>query len=250
MPLEPPGTVRSARQDAWALLALAALHLVLFQGILFGDETLYYDDVSRYQLPLRSLVAEALRNGELPLWNPYLWLGTPLAANPASGVFYPLNWALLPLSDVAALNLQVVLHLYLGGLFTYLLARERAGSGVAAFAAAVAFSLGGIALSSTASPIYLCSLAWLPAALFAFRRALAGRTLLYGVLAALAVALMALAGDLQLPIMTAIVLSVLAIFEVALAKRGNRTRVLGRAAAALLLALGVGLALAAVQVLP
>lgn len=33
-----------------------------------------------------------LRQGELPLWNPYQGLGQPFMANSLSAVFYPLNW--------------------------------------------------------------------------------------------------------------------------------------------------------------
>jgi hypothetical protein len=250
LPLPSPGPLRAPRQDLFALLALAVVHLFIFRGLLSGSETLYFDDFSRYQLPVRSLVAEGLRDLRLPLWNPYLWLGTPLAANPVAGAFYPPNWVLLGLGDVAALNVSVVLHLYLGGVFTYLLARERAGSGAASFAAAVGFSLGGIALSSALCPIYLYSLTWLPAALFCFQRALSGRSLWYGVMAGGSVALMVLGGDVQLPITTALVLGLVAVFDVAFAASGARLRRAGRAATVLLLAGATGAALAAVQLLP
>jgi hypothetical protein len=248
--MPPPGFPRSARADALALAALAALLLFFFHPLLFGGESLYYDDLARYQLPLWTQVRDAWADLRLPLWNPYVWMGTPLAANPAAGAFYPPTWALLPLDPVTGLNAAVVLHLYLGGLFTYVLARERAGSGAAPFAAAAGYSLGGVALTYATNPFYLFSLTWLPLALFAFRRALAGRTLLYGALTGLALALMVLGGDVQLPLIAAIVLGVVALARVGLAPPGTRRATLARAAGALAIAGVVGLGLGAVQLLP
>jgi hypothetical protein len=252
MPAAPfaPESPPSVRVDALALVALLVLHLLFFQRILFGGETLYFDDFSRYQLPLRALVAEAYGEGQIPLWNPYLWLGTPLAANPAAQAFYPLALPFLGMDDVTAVNLTVLLHLYLGGFFTYLLARDRVGSGVPALVAAVGFSLGGIALSYLVSPIYLCSLAWLPAVFLCFRRALSGRPLRHGVLAGASLALMVLAGDVQLPVIAGLVLVLLGIAAVGLAPPGARLATGGRALAALAVAAGVGAVLAAVQLLP
>jgi hypothetical protein len=246
----PPGFPRSLRADLISLSLLAAAHLVLFQGLLFGGETLYYDDFSRYQLPLWSLVREAYGELRLPLWNPYVWLGTPLAANPAAGAFYPLGLPFMTLDEVSGLNAAVVVHLTLGGCFTYLLARERAGSGAAPFAAAVGFSLGGIALSDAVNPFYLFSLAWLPAALLCYRRALAVRTLFHGVLCGACLALMVLGGDLQLPLIAGVVFLILGVARVGLAPSGIRLRTAARVAGALVLAAAVGAGLAAVQLLP
>ena len=40
----------------------------------------------------------ALRNGTLPLWNPYQGLGQPFLSNYVSGVLYPINWLALVLA--------------------------------------------------------------------------------------------------------------------------------------------------------
>ena len=49
-------------------------------------------------LPLRVLVGSDLRQGVLPLWNPYLFSGTPLLAGFNAGAAYPATWlmAVLP----------------------------------------------------------------------------------------------------------------------------------------------------------
>src|SRR5437016_2653633 len=41
--------------------------------------------------PYRTLAARAVREGTLPLWNPYMLSGAPFLANAQSALFYPGN---------------------------------------------------------------------------------------------------------------------------------------------------------------
>jgi hypothetical protein len=233
---------RNRREDAIALAGLLALHLVLFGRVLTGTLSFYVDDFQHYQFPLATLVGDALRHGRLPLWNPYLWLGTPLAANPAAGVFYPTSW-LAAINPLWGLNASIVFHLLLGGGLTYYLARERVGSGICAFAAAVAFSMGGIALSYTGNPFYLFSLAWLPAVLWAFVRNAPVR-------GAFATCLMILAGDVQVLFGALVVLGALGAARIADAPRGERrSTAIGAATEAAIIVVG-GILLASIALLP
>jgi hypothetical protein len=65
-----------------------------------------------------------VRAGRFPLWNPYELLGMPFVAGLQSAMFYPTNWlcAVLPLGR--AINLGILLNLFLSGLFTYLWCRR------------------------------------------------------------------------------------------------------------------------------
>src|SRR5579883_842327 len=46
-------------------------------------------DVVTSFYPFHIIAARAVRNGELPLWNPYMLSGTPLLASAQSAIFYP-----------------------------------------------------------------------------------------------------------------------------------------------------------------
>ena len=50
--------------------------------------------------PYRAFSAEAIKQGTLPLWNPYISSGTPFVGNTQSALFYPLNvfFYVLPLT--------------------------------------------------------------------------------------------------------------------------------------------------------
>ncbi len=51
----------------------------------------------------------ALKNGELPLWNPSLWGGLPFYAHPITESCYPINWLLCAIFYDA--NTGLVSHL-------------------------------------------------------------------------------------------------------------------------------------------
>src|SRR5262245_53245129 len=42
--------------------------------------------------PFRTLAARAVREGSVPLWNPFMLAGTPFLANAQSALFYPPNY--------------------------------------------------------------------------------------------------------------------------------------------------------------
>ncbi len=81
--------------------------------------------------------------GRFPLWRPTIMSGTPFAANPLAGLYYPPNWLLLftrglPLS--LGFNLSAVLHLWMAGAAMVALMRHGLHSGPwAALVSAVAY---------------------------------------------------------------------------------------------------------------
>ncbi|MDE3085335.1 MAG: hypothetical protein KGJ77_01105, partial [Acidobacteriota bacterium] len=99
--------------------------------------------------PLRVLVGTDLRAGHLPLWDPYLWSGSPLLAGFNAGAAYPATWlfALLP-HVVAWVGNQVLVEVVAAtGMYTFLIRRghTRTASALGAFS----FAYGGfVALQS------------------------------------------------------------------------------------------------------
>lgn len=104
----------------------------------------------------------AFRAGDLPLWNPFTFCGHPLYTTGQSMTFYPLNLLFLLIPLPQAFVFFTIVHLLLGGLFTYLLFR-RFGAG--AFGAAVGgtvFAMGGLFVARIVFPMFLATGIWLP----------------------------------------------------------------------------------------
>src|SRR5262245_37277041 len=110
---------------SWAApFALGLLPFLLFLPLTLQQGAIARGDALLYNYPLQKAVVEQWQQGRLPLWNPYPFGGTPLLAFQQAGAAYPLNalWLLSP--PWWSMQLSVLAHLALCGIFAYLLFRR------------------------------------------------------------------------------------------------------------------------------
>ena len=152
-------------------LFLAILVIVSFPDVLFGWRSFFTRDFANFGYPLAHHVQQSYRAGEMPLWNPYNLAGLPFLAQWNTLALYPpsLLYVLLPLPW--SLNLFNLLHLYLGGLAMFGLARRWLDDGGAAAVAGVGYAFGGLMASSLMWPNNIAALGWLPLVLLTGERA-------------------------------------------------------------------------------
>ncbi|HZO89699.1 MAG TPA: YfhO family protein [Chthonomonadaceae bacterium] len=118
-----------------ALLLFAA---ALLWPLCLG-RSLYWGDILLYFHVMLGFASESLRQGRLPLWNPYVLCGQPYVGNPQSALFYPTT-ALLPLVPVwLFLSLNTIVHLFLCGTFAYLFLRRWTHRRAAALSGALVY---------------------------------------------------------------------------------------------------------------
>src|SRR2546430_1455071 len=80
------------KSDYLAALTLTLAPLLYFSPVLLKDGVLCPDDGILQNVPLRFVIAQMIRSGYVPLWNPYILSGMPLLATAQGGVLFPLNW--------------------------------------------------------------------------------------------------------------------------------------------------------------
>jgi hypothetical protein len=126
-----PGT-RSWWNERWlpwvAPAIFFALTSAMFGDVLFSaDRVVSYPgtDLTAQFLPWRAFGFGEMAKGHLPLWNPYIYGGTPYFAGFQSALLYPPNWLHLILPLGMAINWITALHVFLAGYFTYLWCRHR-----------------------------------------------------------------------------------------------------------------------------
>lgn len=107
----------------------------------------------------------ALRDGEFPLWNPYTFCGAPFLPNTSATLVYPPNWlplALLP--QPLSINVIMIGHVALLGVFTTYYARVRNMSDWAAIFAGCTASLSSVLVPRVFAGhlTIVCSTAWVP----------------------------------------------------------------------------------------
>ncbi len=123
------------------LMALGILALVVphFDGALVYPANAQFSDLTITHWPAFAYVRDQLQaTGRIPLWRSSILSGTPFAADPLAGLFYPPHWyafiAAVPLA--LAFNLLLLLHFTLAaGAMYYLLRRWTVGRAAALIAA-------------------------------------------------------------------------------------------------------------------
>jgi hypothetical protein len=142
------GIVKGVKStDFLAGLALFFAAILFFYDIFTGRWLFTERDLAPYFIPPRFFWVESIINGDFPLWNPYQFSGHPFFANPQYTVLYPFNGLFLILPFDVAFNAIIILHFFLGGLFTYLLLRDLKAGSTGSIISAVIFMLSGYLLS-------------------------------------------------------------------------------------------------------
>ncbi len=96
------------------ILFIAFPVALLWQPLLAGEAFFWGTPLLQF-VPWQQLAADIWRSGHLPLWNPLVGCGAPLAANYQTAAFYPLNALHLLLPAEIALSWTTALHLGLAG---------------------------------------------------------------------------------------------------------------------------------------
>ncbi len=161
--------------DALALLCLGGFVALLFRHTLFGPGVLAGFDLVNYFYPLKTYAARRLAAGDIPLWNPDLFFGSPFLANIQNGVLYPPNLLFSWLNFPDALLANTAGHFWWGALGMYLLVRLGWGcSRVAALLAGGVFAGSGFLGAHVGHLNQVQAAVWLPWLLLALERATAG----------------------------------------------------------------------------
>jgi hypothetical protein len=158
-----PGAAGGARHGALrALLAAAAVLAVFFSPALLSSDQFLFRDAGRMHWPVKRYVAEELRRGRLPEWNPYAGLGTPFVGGAVDAVQHPFNLLLVALPFELGFKLWVLASYLLAACGGYAWGRQLGRGWHASLASGLAFALGGYLVSSSDNLTYLTTLAALP----------------------------------------------------------------------------------------
>ena len=129
------------------LAFLFILVISLFADIIFSEKNLVLShpqgDLTSEFLHSRQFGFNELKNGNLPLWNPYIFSGVPFFESMQPALMYPLNWIYLIFPLRQAINIEIVLHVFLSGIFMYLWVVYRGYSKIAGILSGTLFMFCG-----------------------------------------------------------------------------------------------------------
>jgi hypothetical protein len=135
--------------------------LAAFEDFLRFDRIPAYRDLLLFVIPFRHFLATHLQSGALPLWNPWIYLGTPFLASFQTGVLYPPSLLLL-LPFPFGFDIFLLAHFAIAATGFWLFLRERDLAAPACAVGSLTFALGGFLVSMINLTSHLQGAAWVP----------------------------------------------------------------------------------------
>lgn len=156
-----------AARERWLMLLLALLPVLAHAPAWWQGRLLGPGDGAALHLPLRSLIWQAWRSGELPSWNDSIFSGTPLLAAYRGGAFFPPVIALSWLEPFTAFQVLVLASLSSAAVLTFLYLRRLHACRLGAYVAGLSFALGPYLVGHLDDTATLAAAPLLPLALLA-----------------------------------------------------------------------------------
>jgi hypothetical protein len=195
-------------------------------------------------IPWAAAVRHALRNGEWPLWNPYMLCGDILAAAAQPAVYDPFNALGLLIALPASVTFATTMTFFLCGLFAFSFARAIGSCTVGSLICAAGWMFSGNLAFFAGWPLAR-AWAYLPLVLFAVRLLVWEVNVRATIILTIAFVLLILAGHPESILHVVAIGAAYSLFEIF--QRRERGR---RAIVAAMLAGGTALLLCAIYLLP
>lgn len=105
----------------WITLLIFALVIAAVYHITLTSKSLFVSNDGMGYYLAKIFMVDGIKNGEFPLWNPYLSIGTNFFGDVQNTVFSPLNLLYVIFDTTFAYNLTHIIQLIIAGYFMYLL---------------------------------------------------------------------------------------------------------------------------------
>ncbi|MFC2015645.1 YfhO family protein [Chloroflexota bacterium] len=236
------------------ILVLALTAVLVFRDSLFDPQSIVFGhDVLQQHYMFEWFVREALRAGQLPLWNPYIFSGSPALSHPLYLVFYPpqMLLRLLPLNQ--AWSWAVALHVFLGGIGMFALCRRRRMERWISLTCGLVYMLNsGMLLRVYAGQLRrVFALGWFPLAWLLVMIALETGKAAALVGAAACLAMIVLTGNPAFPLYMFVFLGLYWVYACwQMWSRSGSPRLVGLVTTRFVTVVGLGIGLSAIQLVP
>lgn len=157
-------------------------------------------DIITQIYPWKYFAIQTFKTGQIPLWNPYSFSGTPHLANYQSAVLSPFNLLFFIFSFIDAWSLLVLLQPLLAGFFVYLFVRSLNVSKIGSIISALSFMFCGFITVWMGYGTLGYAILFLPLALFAIEKYFISQKIRYLLILTLSVPLSFFSGHFQISV--------------------------------------------------
>lgn len=178
----------------FAKMLLIVIPIICLWQIILFQYTMKFDMMDQY-FPFRYFIGESISNGLIPWWNPYIYLGYPIYADPQSGFWYPITWILgfngYSLYD---LHIEFLFHIILAGYGFYYLLRRLKIQLYPAIIFALSYQVCGFFIGNAQHFTYVIGACYIPWILGCFIQLIEKQEYRYGLALSLFLSLMLMGG--------------------------------------------------------
>lgn len=185
------------RKDSQVIVFLILLCLLFFFDVLFLGNVFYAGDNLSINVPSKVLFFRILSQKQLPLWNPYIFSGTPFLADINLGLLSPFNVFYLFFTPLRALSLSIISGVLFAGVSMYWLGKSMKLSRFASVISAVVFMFSGSLMTHTMNTAILNTIVWLPILLTSIKRLIEVKKIKYAMYSSILLTLSFFGGHIQ-----------------------------------------------------
>jgi len=208
-----------SKKDKFYIAFLLSLPIIVFYPMFIQGKILFWLDMFYYFMPFRLMCAESIRNGILPLWNPYIYCGNPLLANMQSAVFYPLNILFYIFPFKIALPITTYITFSIMSIYFYFFMKLNNATEEASLLGSLLFTFNFYMLVKAVELADLNVMSWLPAILYYSKRYIESNKIYDIILLILIISLSFLGGHPQVFAYILILLFFYLFYEIFIIKR-------------------------------
>lgn len=192
---------------------LFILWIIYFWKVFLLGQVFYLGDSQAFDLPLRVFFVNSLKNGELPLWNPYILSGIPFLLIGSQGLINPSTLLFFIFSPELAMTYATVINVFLSGVFMYffvfLISRQK----ISAFFAGLIYMYSGLSANASMAIVINQELPLVPLVFITTRLFILQRKKIFLFLTAFLLALQFISGFPLIPYLTALGITIYYLFE-------------------------------------
>jgi hypothetical protein len=152
--------------ERWPIFFFLGLLVVFYWDFLSG-KSFIWEDLLYIGFPQMNYFVSNLASGHFPFWISGVRDGMPFYSDTGLGAFYPLNWLLALFAfggklSFLAYQWYLILHLALGGVFTYLFLKSNKLDSKASLVGAIVFTFSGYLSLHFIHISFIEVMIWLP----------------------------------------------------------------------------------------
>ena len=235
-------------------VGLFILTILLYFGKVLGSKgTLFGMDFVLQFYPWKKFIFDQIwSNGTLPFWNPYLFSGIPFVTNMQASMFYPLGFLYYLFPPQSAYLYSTILHFILGIFFMYVFMRTLSISKEGSVVSALIFGFNGFFLGHVYAGhlSFVQNYIWIPIIYLFLYRFVKTRHFGEAVIAGLFLGIQILGGFPQIAFYSIIGVLLFGFFYGTYNIVGASVKEGLKVYIGLMVIVGIGFAISAVQILP